>query len=124
MAEPTAGSLDEFRRFREQMNAAILGAGNLTLNRFFALDGRAYDPGALGTKTKEMLGLVASLVLRCDDCVTYHVVRCKEAGVTDEEMMEIFAVGLVVGGSIVIPHLRRAVARLQEIKDGEVTSHL
>lgn len=112
-------SLNEFRQFREQLNNAILGAGNVTINRFFALDGRAYDPGALGTKTKEMLGLVASLVLRCDDCVTYHVVRCKEEGVTDEEMMEIFAVGLVVGGSIVIPHLRRAVARLQELKSGE-----
>jgi len=98
------------------MNAVILGAGNLTINRFFALDGRAYEAGALGVKTKELLGLVASLVLRCDDCVTYHLVRCKEEGVTDEEMVEVFAVGLVVGGSIVIPHLRRAMDRLQELK--------
>jgi AhpD family alkylhydroperoxidase len=100
------------------MNDLILGAGNLTINRFFALDQRAYEPGALGTKTKEMLGLVSSLVLRCDDCVTYHVVRCHEEGVTREEFLEIFSVGLVVGGSIVIPHLRRAMARLEELQGG------
>jgi len=98
------------------MNDIILNTGNLTINRFFALDSRAYEAGALGVKTKEMLGLVASLVLRCDDCVTYHVVRCKEEGATDEEMLEVFAVGLVVGGSIVIPHLRRAMARLEELR--------
>ncbi|HZM26610.1 MAG TPA: carboxymuconolactone decarboxylase family protein [Gemmatimonadales bacterium] len=109
-------SLPEFEAFRSRMNAAILGAGNLTINRFFALDNRAYEPGALGTKTKEMLGLVSSLVLRCDDCITYHVVRCAEEGVTDAEFQEVFAVGLVVGGSIVIPHLRRAVARLEEVR--------
>lgn len=98
------------------MNDLITGKSNLTINRFFALDSRAYDAGALGRKTKEMLGLVASLVLRCDDCITYHVVRCAEEGVTDEEMFEVFAVGLVIGGSIVIPHLRRAVARLEEVR--------
>lgn len=111
-----AGSLEEFHALRTKMNDAIFAADNLTINRFFALDGRAYEAGALGVKTKEMLGLVASLVLRCDDCVTYHVVRCAEEGVTDQEMMEVFAVGLVVGGSIVIPHLRRAVARLEELR--------
>jgi len=116
MSEPSPGTLADFHSFRERMNAVILGAGNLTINRFFALDGRAYEAGALGAKTKELLGLVASLVLRCDDCVTYHVVRCKEEGVTDEEMLEVFAVGLVVGGSIVIPHLRRAMDRLEELK--------
>jgi AhpD family alkylhydroperoxidase len=115
VADSTA-SLAEFRAFRERMNEVILNAGNLTINRFFALDGRAYEAGALGTRTKELLGLVASLVLRCDDCVTYHVVRCKEEGVTDEEMVEAFAVGLVVGGSIVIPHLRRAMARVEELQ--------
>lgn len=109
-------SLADFQAFRSRMNDAILGAGNLTINRFFALDNRAYEPGVLGTKTKEMLGLVSSLVLRCDDCITYHVVRCAEEGVTDAEFQEVFAVGLVVGGSIVIPHLRRAVARLEEIR--------
>jgi AhpD family alkylhydroperoxidase len=111
-----ANSLSDFQAFRSRMNEAILGAGNLTINRFFALDHRAYEPGALGTKTKEMLGLVSSMVLRCDDCITYHIVRCAEAGVTDEEFQEIFAVGLVVGGSIVIPHLRRAMARLEEVR--------
>lgn len=110
-----AASLAEFQAFRTRMNDLVLGSGNLTINRFFALDGRAYEAGALGVKTKEMLGLVASLVLRCDDCVTYHVVRCHEAGVTREEFLELFAIGLVVGGSIVIPHLRRAMARLEEL---------
>ena len=110
-------SLPEFQSFRTKMNDAILGAGNLTINRFFALDHRAYEPGALGTKTKELLGMVASLVLRCDDCITYHIIRCAEEGVTDEEFQEAFAVGLVVGGSIVIPHLRRAVARLKEVRN-------
>ena len=109
-------SLDEFNAFRTRMNESILGAGNLTINRFFALDHRAYEPGALGTRTKEMLGLVASLVLRCDDCITYHLIRCAEEGVTNEEFQEIFSVGLVVGGSIVIPHLRRAMARLEEVR--------
>jgi AhpD family alkylhydroperoxidase len=92
------------------MNELILRAGNLTINRFFALDRQAYEAGALGRKTKEMLGLVASLVLRCDDCVTYHAIRCHEEGVSREEFLEVFSVGLVVGGSIVIPHLRRAMA--------------
>jgi AhpD family alkylhydroperoxidase len=112
----TSTSLAEFSEFRTRMNDLIFKAGNLTINRFFALDGRAYEAGALGVKTKEMLGLVSSLVLRCDDCITYHVMRCKEEGVTDEEMLEVFAVGLIVGGSIVIPHLRRAVGRLEELK--------
>lgn len=109
-------SISEFNDFRSRMNEVILGAGNLTVNRFFALDSRAYEAGALGTKTKEMLGLVASMVLRCDDCITYHVVRCHEEGVTREEFLEVFSVGLVVGGSIVIPHLRRAMARLEELQ--------
>jgi AhpD family alkylhydroperoxidase len=107
--------LDAFRHFREKMNAAILGAGNLNINRFFALDTRTYEGGALPAKTKELLGLVASMALRCDDCITYHLVRCREEGVSDPEFYEAFAVALVVGGSIVIPHLRRAVARLAEL---------
>lgn len=109
-------SLEEFRKFRERMNERILEADNLEIKRFFALDSRAYESGALPTRTKELLGLVASLVLRCDDCITYHIIRCAEEGVTDEEFFETFAIGLVVGGSIVIPHLRRAVARLDEIR--------
>jgi AhpD family alkylhydroperoxidase len=109
-------TLEEFRSFREKMNERILSAENLEIRRFFALDSRVYEPGALGTKTKELLGLVASLVLRCDDCITYHVVRCLEEGVTDEEAFEAFSVALVVGGSIVIPHLRRAVATLDQLR--------
>ena len=108
-------TLEAFRHFREKMNAAILEAGNVNVNRFFALDTRTYEPGALPTKTKELLGLVASMVLRCDDCITYHLVRCREEGVSDPELYDAFAVALVVGGSIVIPHLRRAVARLAEL---------
>jgi AhpD family alkylhydroperoxidase len=108
-------SLESFRHFREKMNAAILEAGNLNINRFFALDTRTYETGALPVQTKELLGLVASMVLRCDDCVTYHLIRCREEGVTDAELYDAFAVALVVGGSIVIPHLRRAVTRLEEL---------
>ncbi len=112
-------TLQDFDAFRSRMNELILGAGNLSINRFFALDRQVYESGALGSKTKEMLGLVASLVLRCDDCVTYHLVRCQEEGVSREEFLEVFSVGLVVGGSIVIPHLRRAMARLEELDGSE-----
>jgi AhpD family alkylhydroperoxidase len=112
---PDAGTLAEFRAFRERMNAEILAEGNLVVNRFFALDGRAYEAGALDVRTKELLGLVASLVLRCDDCITYHVIRCREEGVTRAEAFEAMSVALVVGGSIVIPHFRRAVARWSEV---------
>ena len=110
--------LKEFREFRERMNERILEAGNLEIKRFFALDGRVYEDGALPTKTKELLGLVASLVLRCDDCISYHVIRCREEGVTPEEIFESLSIGLVVGGSITIPHLRRAVALLDELEAG------
>lgn len=109
-------SLEEFRRFREKMNDRILEAGNLEIKRFFALDTRTYEAGALDVKTKELLGLVASMVLRCDDCITYHLTRCVEEGVSDDELFETFSVGLVVGGSIVIPHLRRAVATVDELR--------
>jgi AhpD family alkylhydroperoxidase len=109
-------SLQEFREFRERLNDRILAADNLDIRRFFALDSRVYQQGALSTPTKELLGLVASLVLRCDDCVSYHLVRCAEEGLSDDEITETLAVGLVVGGSIVIPHLRRAVATLDEIR--------
>lgn len=109
-------SLEEFRRYREMMNEKILESGNLQIKRFFSLDSRAYNTGALSTKVKELLGLTASLVLRCDDCVTYHVVRCAEEGVSDAEFFEASNVALVVGGSITIPHLRRAVERLEECR--------
>jgi AhpD family alkylhydroperoxidase len=108
--------LTEFRKFREEMNRRILEEKNLVTNRFFALDTKAYEEGALDARTKELAGLSASLVLRCDDCIAYHVIRCKELGCTDEQVWEILNVGLIVGGSIVIPHLRRAVALLDELK--------
>lgn len=107
--------LKEFREFREKMNRRILDAQNLNINRFFTLDGAAYKEGACDELTKEFAGLSASMVLRCDDCIAYHVIRCKECGATNEQLMEIFNVGLIVGGSIVIPHLRRAVALLDEL---------
>lgn len=106
---------EEFRRFREELNERIREEGNLTVNRFFALDGRAYEEGVLGADTKELMGLVASMVLRCDDCIAYHLSRCREEGLADEELFEAFAVALVVGGSIVIPHLRRAVEFLDDL---------
>ena len=115
-AGDAASSLEEFRQFRERMNAEILAEANTVINRFFALDTRTYEKGALDVKTKELLGLVASLVLRCDDCVTYHLTRCAEEKVTRPEMFEALSVGLVVGGSIVIPHLRRAVDRWSELE--------
>lgn len=107
--------LEEFRRHREEMNERILEADNLEIRRFFALDDRTYEEGALDRRTKELLGLVASLALRCDDCITYHLTRCREEGVEDEELLEAMSVGLVVGGSIVIPHLRRAVEVMDEL---------
>lgn len=107
--------LREFRAFREKMNERILAAGNLPINRFFTLDTKAYENGALDARTKEIAGLAASLVLRCDDCIAYHIIRCKELGVTDAQLFEVFNVGLIVGGSIVIPHLRRAAALLDEL---------
>jgi len=105
----------DFTAFRQRMNERILGQDNQVVKRFFALDTQTYRPGALDVKTKEMLGLVASLVLRCDDCVSYHVAQCLEAGVNEDEFFEVFSVGLVVGGSIVIPHLRRAVDFLDQM---------
>ena len=115
-ASDASDALIEFRRFRERMNAEILGEKNLVINRFFALDGQAYEAGALDVRMKELLGLVASLVLRCDDCVTYHLVRCAEVGASRAEVFETCSIGLLVGGSIVIPHLRRAVDRWNELE--------
>ncbi|MCW5774822.1 MAG: carboxymuconolactone decarboxylase family protein [Phycisphaeraceae bacterium] len=107
--------LAEFRAFREKMNARIFEQKDTVINRFFGLDTQAYKPGALDARTKEIAGLAASLVLRCDDCIAYHVIRCKEEGVSDREIWDVLGIGLIVGGSIVIPHLRRAVALLDEI---------
>jgi AhpD family alkylhydroperoxidase len=109
-------TLQEFRKYCERMNKRILNAGNLGMKRFFALDSRAYEKGALDTKTKELLGLVASTVLRCNDCITYHVIRCSQEGVKDDEFFEALNIALVVGGSITIPHLRRAVETFDKCK--------
>ena len=109
----------QFTEFRKRMNERILAEPNQVVRRFFALDTQTYQAGALDVKTKELLGLVASLVLRCDDCISYHVAQCLDAGVNRDEMFEAFSVGLVVGGSIVIPHLRRAVDFLDRLEQGE-----
>lgn len=102
-------NLEEFIRYRQRMNKRILSTNNLGIKRFFALDNRAYQKGALDVKTKELLGLVASTVLRCNDCITYHVIRCIQEGVSDDEFFEALNIALLVGGSITIPHVRRAV---------------
>ena len=104
--------LDEFQTYRTRMNERIAELNHLGINRFFNLDTNAYKNGALPGKAKELLGLVASMVLRCNDCIDYHILQCVEAGWTDEELSEAFNVALVVGGSIVIPHLRHAVETL------------
>ena len=111
--------LESFRKERERLNARVLETATLETKRFFSLDGQTYRAGALPAKTKELLGLSASMVLRCDDCISYHLIRCAEEGVTDAEFQETFSVALIVGGSIVIPHLRRAVDFLDEIRAGE-----
>jgi len=102
-------SIREFNEYRQRMNEAILSADNLVLKRLFSLDTQTYSEGALNVKVKEMIGLAASMVLRCDDCVKYHLQKCHENGVTSKEVFEVFAISNIVGGTIVIPHLRRAV---------------
>ena len=106
---------DEFDSYRAEMNERLTGGGHLGIKRFFALDTQAYHDGALDARTKELMGLTASIVLRCDDCVTYHLKQCAGLGVTRAEFMDAFNVALVVGGSITIPHLRRAAERLDQI---------
>ena len=109
-------SLEEFRQYRERMNEKILNADNLDLKRFFALDSAVYREGAMDVKTKELMGLVASAVLRCNDCILYHVIRCVEEGASDAEIHETLSIALIVGGSIVIPHLRFAFDKLEEVR--------
>lgn len=104
--------LDDFEDYRRRMNERILSIDHLGIKRFFNLDSCAYQDGALDSKTKELLGLTASLVLRCNDCIDYHILQCVQAGWSDEELYEAFNIGLVVGGSIVVPHLRHAVESL------------
>ena len=99
---------DEYNQYREKMNERVMETDNLNIKRFFNLDTRAYDEGALDKKTKEMLGLVASLVLKCDDCINYHMQELYKLNIIDEELYEVLNIGLIVGGSIIIPHLRKA----------------
>jgi AhpD family alkylhydroperoxidase len=109
--------LEEFRKHRREMNDRILASGHLGIKRFFRLDGAAYEDGALPGKTKELLGLVASAVLRCNDCVDYHLIQCVKRGYTDEELRDALNVALVVGGSIVIPHLRHAHETIETLRE-------
>jgi AhpD family alkylhydroperoxidase len=107
---------DDFNAYRTKMNDRIMESANTNIKRFFALDTTTYAEGALDVKTKEMLGLVASMVLRCDDCIKYHLGKCHEAGVNADEMNEVFMIANLVGGSIVIPHYRRAVEYWDELR--------
>ena len=116
MSDTEKDRVKAFTEFRQRMNERILGQDNQVVRRFFALDTQTYKAGALDLKTKELLGLVASMVLRCDDCISYHIAQCKDAGVNRDEFFEAFSVALVVGGSIVIPHLRRGVDFLDQLE--------
>lgn len=108
--------IEEFNDYRARMNDLILSKDNLVLKRLFNLDTQTYAAGALDEKVKEMLGLVASMVLRCDDCIKYHLGKCSEQGVTTEEMYEVFAIANIVAGTIVIPHTRRAAEYWETLK--------
>lgn len=111
-----SNEIKNFQKFREELNEEILNCGHLGMKRFFALDHQAYEEEELDTRTKELLGLVASMILRCDDCITYHLVRCGEVGWKRGEVIDALNVAMVVGGSITIPHVRRAFARMREIQ--------
>ena len=111
-----AVNLREFDEYRRRMNERVQASGNLEIKRFWALDNRAYEPGTLDERTKELLGLATSMVLRCDDCVAYHVIRCIQLGLTNEQLYEALNVALVVGGSITIPHIRRAFETIDECR--------
>ena len=113
-----AESVKAFNDYREKMNEKLLGApNNKVIKRIFNVDTNAYMAGALDVKTKEMLGLVASMVLKCDDCIYYHLEKCYEQNVGTEELMEVFGIANLVGGSIVIPHTRRALEFWEELKE-------
>ncbi|MHA7111149.1 carboxymuconolactone decarboxylase family protein [Sunxiuqinia elliptica] len=101
--------IEDFQAYRTAMNEKILASNNKVMKRIYSIDTLAYQEGALSIKTKEMLGLVSSLVLRCDDCVKYHLEKCFEQGTTTEELFEVLSIANLVGGTIVIPHTRRAV---------------
>ncbi|MXV14129.1 carboxymuconolactone decarboxylase family protein [Hufsiella ginkgonis] len=112
--------VNDFNSYRSRMNDRIMETANTNIKRFFALDSTSYAEGALPVKTKELLGLVASMVLRCDDCIRYHLEKCHHEGVTHDEMNELFMIANLVGGSIVIPHYRRAVEYWDELNAGKL----
>ncbi len=109
-------NVEEFNAYRERMNGKLLGDNNKIIKRIFNLDTNAFAPGALDIKTKELLGLVASTVLRCDDCVKYHLETSYNHGLSKEEVMEALSIATLVGGTIVIPHLRRAYEYWEELE--------
>lgn len=109
--------VEEFNDYRSKMNDKILSSNNRVMKRIYSLDTLTYQEGALSTKTKEMLGLATSMVLRCDDCIKYHLEKCLEQGVTTDQVFEIFGVANLVGGTIVIPHTRRAVEYWEELQE-------
>lgn len=111
--------INQFRKERDELNEIVMKYAGKSIKRFWNIDTRVYDEGALPKKVKELLGLVASLVLRCDDCIFYHLIQCYQEKLTDQELEEALAIGLVVGGSITIPHLRRAFKAWGELKTGE-----
>ena len=111
--------MDEFDRYRAAMNEKLTGSDHLGIKRFFALDTQAYEDGALDKRTKELMGLTASTVLRCDDCIAYHIKQCADIGITRDQFLDAFNVALVVGGSITIPHLRRAIERVDQLLDAK-----
>ena len=114
------GDIDKFQRERATLNELVMKYAGLGTKRYYSLDAQAYREGALPVKTKELLGLVASFVLRCDDCIKYHIIRCHEVGVSSEELEEALFIGLVVGGTITIPHQRRAMRAWDELKNNPV----
>ena len=109
------GLVDDFNSYRSRMNDKILASDNLIIKRIFNLDTNAFGEGHLDTKTKELIGLTCSLVLRCDDCVKYHLGKCKDAGLSQEQVHEAMGIATLVGGTIVIPHLRRAFEYWEEL---------
>lgn len=114
--------IEQFKQEREELNQIVMKYSGTGIKRFYSLDSQVYRKGTLPAKTKELLGLVASLVLRCDDCIKYHIIKCDEEGVTSEELEEALAIGLIVGGSITIPHLRKAFWAWDELKGNQKSS--
>ena len=110
------GDIERFQQERQTLNELVMKYAGLGTKRYYSLDSQAYRQGALPVKTKELLGLVASFVLRCDDCITYHIIRCHEVGVTSQELEEALFIGLIVGGTITIPHQRRAMKAWDALK--------